>query len=168
MTPTLLSCLSHREQPIPHTLHLFLWQREKALQEPLSCVWAGKKERGTKRGLVSKRFLGEHRGTPVGVRLRGRLVVRVLGRGEPSRCCPHSFPQPVGAATRSQGKCFDHSESEGLSYRQQSQHSQAICEGSLGGWEVEPTRQCCPLSGGKHVGENFAFGERHIPQPAWH
>lgn len=89
--------------------------------------------------------------------------------GEPS-CCPRSFPQPVGSVTRSQGKCFDHSESEGLESRQ-SQHSQAICEASLSGGKGNlrwPAHDCCPSSGGKHPEKNFALGERHIPQPAWH
>lgn len=145
-TPTPPSPLPYREQPIPHTLLLFRSQQpEKALQELSSCVWAGGKERGTKRGL-SLEIPRRARRSADGSEARGGLDAdaRVLGRGELS-CYPRSFSQPAGAVTRSQGKCFDHSESDGLESRQ-SQHSQAIRERSLGGgkWNLRrPTAAPC-------------------------
>lgn len=106
----------------------------------------------------------------MGVRLGGRLDVRVCGRDEPSRYGPHSFPQPVGAATRShlRGSVLT-TVSQKVCHAVNSHNILRLFVGVI--WVAEKWnlhRQCCPLSGGKHVEKNFAFGERHIPQPAWH
>jgi hypothetical protein len=141
------------QPPFPRPLDPFRPQREKA--PPTSELRVGWSEgEGDKGSLVSGHsFQGEHARAHSGL---GRVWIGVGGvqRGKrgpggatPAAFvpCPLSSPPPTEAATTSQRKCFDHSESEihsGLLHIvSQSQHPLVVLVVGSG---------TCPLLGGKH------------------